>query len=183
LRRLAEQLKKSNNRDDPNWLRTQRLIFAEMELWLDRAEWNPHFRDRDVAEMVADAIHHRHERRDWHMHEYVIMPTHIHLFCEIGPRGMKAVLEDFKRWTAHRAADLLQVGPACRAGPDHAQRSRSASGTYRFWQREWFDHWSRSDAEDDRTITYIRNNPLKAGLATNYHDWPYASRSRLPGGT
>jgi hypothetical protein len=50
----------------------------------------------------------------------------------------------------------------------------------RFWQREWFDHWSRSDDEDERTVVYIRNNPVKAGLVKSYQDWPYASWSRSP---
>jgi len=125
--------------------------------------------------MVADAIEHRRQRGDWLVHEYVIMPTHVHLFCEIGSRGMKAVMEDFKRWTGHRAAELLQVGPARQAGPDFDIRSRPAGGTYRFWQREWFDHWSRSDEEDERIMLYIRNNPVKAGLVRDYHDWPYGS--------
>ena len=45
----------------------------------------------------------------------------------------------------------------------------------RFWQREWFDHWIRSEAEAQRTIQYIRNNPVKAGLVRNYLEWPYGS--------
>jgi hypothetical protein len=45
----------------------------------------------------------------------------------------------------------------------------------RFWQREWFDHWSRSPQEDERIITYIRRNPMKAGLVKHYTDWPFGS--------
>ena len=136
-----------------------RVVFAEMERWLDRAEWNVHLRRSDIAEMVADAIEHRHDRGDWNVSEYVVMPTHIHLFCEIGSAGMKAVLEDFKRWTGHQAAKILQRERSCPAGRTYGER---------FWQREWFDHWSRSDEEDERTIAYIRNNPVKAGLVNDY---------------
>jgi len=169
LRQIAAQLRSTKDRYAPQWLQIQRAIFAEMERWLDRAEWNAHLRRSDIAEMVADAIEHRHKRGDWNVFEYVVMPTHVHLFCEIGPHGMKGVIEDFKRWTGHQAAQILGT-----------ERSRSASGTYseRFWQREWFDHWSRSDDEDERTLLYIRNNPVKARLVREYREWLYASWSR-----
>lgn len=166
LRLLAQQLRDSVDRYSPQWLQTQRRIFIEMEHWLDRAEWNPLLQRQDIVTMVAAAIEHRCERREWEVFEYVLMPTHLHLFCAFGDRGMKDVMEDFKRWTAHRATELLSD-----------QRSRPADGTYRFWQREWFDHLLRSDEEDDLIIAYIRNNPVKANLVKQSTDWPHASWS------
>jgi hypothetical protein len=160
LRQIAEQLRRAPEHDEPERLCLQRKIFAEMERWLDRSRWNPLLRRADIAEMVADAIEHRHKRGDWQMFQYVAMPTHLHLFCEVGSCGLQQALEDFKRWTGHQAAKLL--------GTDGQP----------FWQDEWFDHWSRSDEEDDRILAYIRNNPVKAGLVPNYHGWPYASWSR-----
>lgn len=50
------------------------------------------------------------------------------------------VIVSFKRWTATQAAEI--------AGFDFRQ----------FWQREWFDHWSRSLEEDDAIERYIRQN-------------------------
>jgi hypothetical protein len=167
LQKIAEQLRKVDVRSSPEWLRLQRKIFAEIEHWLDRAEWNPHLRRTDVADMIVEAIEHRQQHGDWQMFEYVVMPTHIHLYGEIGVGGLTGTLEDFKRWTGHRASKLLGVDGQ------------------RFWQREWFDHWSRSDEEDERIVQYIRNNPVKAGLAKKFADWPHGSwcRSRLPDGT
>ena len=178
LRRLAEQLRQFKTAQAPEWLRLQRAIFGEMERWLDDARWNPHLQRRDVAEMVADAIEHRRERGDWQMHDYVVMPTHVHLFCEFGVRGLKATMEDFKRWTGHRAMELM-----ARSRPaGDSERSRPADGTYggtnRFWQREWFDHWSRSDEEDERIAIYIRRNPEKAGLVKDYREWSPGSWSK-----
>jgi len=160
LRTIAEQLRQIHDRHGDKWLQIQRMIFAEMEFRLDRAEWNPLLKHRDIAELMADAIDHRQRRGNWQMFEYVLMPTHIHLFCELAPYGMKVILEDFKRWTGHHTAKLL------------------GTKDRRFWQREWFDHWSRSDDEDERICAYIRNNPVKAGLTAVYSDWPHASWTR-----
>jgi len=159
LRQIADQLRQSSN-DKPKQLRLQRRIFAEMELWLDRSQRNPHLARNDVAEMVTSAIDHRHKRGDWQILEYVVMPTHVHLFFELGSHGLKRTIEDFKRWTGHQAAKVLTIGAR------------------QFWQREWFDHWSRSDEEDDRIVAYIRNNPVKADLVREYNRWPHASWSR-----
>jgi REP element-mobilizing transposase RayT len=136
------------------------MTFREIEKWLDRAEWVVHLQNPAVAEMVVEAIEHRQQIGDWDVFEYTVMPTHIHLFCEIGRKGLKATLEDFKRWTGHQAAKILAVDGE------------------RFWQREWFDHWSRSDLEDDRIVQYIRNNPVKAGLVTDPAEWRYSSAGR-----
>ncbi len=160
LRSTAEQLGRVKNRHSADWLHLQRMVFREMEKWLDRAEWVAHLHNISVAEMVVEAIEHRHQAGAWRVFEYVVMPTHLHLFCEIGRHGLKGTLQDFKRWTGHRAAEIL-----------------GADGE-RFWQREWFDHWSRSDTEDDRIIRYIQNNPVAAGLVGDPANWPFGSCKR-----
>ena len=104
LRTIANELASVSNSRSPNWLRLQRSIFREMERWLDQAKWAPHFANKEVAEMVVEAIEHRMRRRNWQVFDFVVMPTHIHLFLELGEHGLKATLEDFKRWTGHRGA-------------------------------------------------------------------------------
>jgi putative transposase len=157
LRKIAEELRRTSEHSERDRLRLQRKIFAEMERWLDRCEWNPRLAAPEIAVMVASAIKHRHERGDWQIHQFVVMPTHVHFFCEVGTDGLKPVMEDFKRWTGHQAAKLLSMDDGS------------------FWQDEWFDHWSRSDAEDERIVAYIRNNPVKAGLVSHYSEWPHGS--------
>jgi REP element-mobilizing transposase RayT len=131
-------------------------VFAEMEAWLERAESITYLRQPDVAQMVMEAIQYR-QGRVWNMFEYVIMPNHLHLFFELLQEGLKQHVEQFKRWTGHQAAKILQQDGD------------------RIWQDEWFDHWSRSDEEDEKIGQYIRRNPEKAGLVSKYLDWPYGS--------
>ena len=133
-------------------------IFREIEQWLGRAEWNPKLRIPQVAAMLIEAIEHRCRRGVWQLFEYVIMPTQLHLFGEIGGRGLQETLEEFKGWTGNQAAKIL------------------AEEGQRFWQREWFDDWSRSDEEDEKIVRYICDNPVKGGLVQEHTDWPYASR-------
>jgi putative transposase len=157
IRDIADEIARLAKETDHR-LQLQRRVFAEMERWLDRADHISHLTRPDVAHMVREAIRHR-EKSDWTVMEYVLMPNHIHLFFEVRRPGLKTVIEDFKRWTGHQASKLVTLEDG------------------RFWQDEWFDHWSRSDSEDERIAAYIRQNPVKAKLVERAEDWPFASWS------
>ena len=168
IHQLSEELHRLPADDLEGRLRISRHIFAEMEEWLDRAAPRSYLQEPAIAEMVMESIAFR-QQRDWNMFEFVVMPTHLHLFFEVLRGSLKTVMEQFKRWTGHEAAKLADLDGG------------------RFWQDEWFDHWSRSDEEDERTTRYIRRNPEKARLVSRYLDWPYGSwqtgSSREPSGS
>ncbi len=138
-------------------LRLFRKIFAEMEVWLDRMSPVLHFENHRLAKMVVEAIEHRQSVGVWNMFEFTIMPSHIHLFFDFDDSmSLKKELVDFKRWTATQAA---RIDPAITGE--------------KLWQSEWFDHWSRSDEQDEQILWYIRRNAVVAGLVKNWNDWTY----------
>jgi len=70
--------------------------------------------------------------------------------------------------------------PAARHATNAGQITTAGKGlpaatvaSNRFWQREWFDHWSRSPQEDDKIVSYIHNNPVRAGLDARFLSWPW----------
>ena len=151
-------------------LKERRAIFCEMENWLETAPRLDYLRRPAAARVIAEAINYRHDCEIWTMFEAVTMPNHIHLFFRLGRNApweqaagaedkashcLRDVLRNFKRWTARRIAGELGINGS------------------RFWQREWFDHWSRSAEEDEKTNRYIRMNPVKAGLVRSPEEWPY----------
>ncbi len=158
IHELSLELAKADKKATDLRLRLQRRIFKEMEAWLDRVDLASHLQLPEVAKMIIEAISFR-GQRDWHVLEFVLMPSHIHLFFDLIRSDLKTTVEEFKRWTGHQAAKLIQL-----------PRDR-------FWQDEWFDHWSRSEEESERIIDYIRRNPEKAGLVKDYSTWPYGSWS------
>ena len=42
-----------------------------------------------------------------------------------------------------------------------------------FWQDESYDHIVRDQAELERTIKYVLNNPVKAGLVDDWEKWKW----------
>ena len=157
IRREAAEL---SDRHDTEHARRLRLIFRRMEEWLDRRDQAAVLTRPGISELLSEAIATREARGWWRVLHWTVMPSHLHLLYVGGTVGMKTVVTDFKRWTGRQAAAI--VGQSGR----------------RFWQTEWFDHWSRSADETDRIALYIRQNPVRANLVGKSEDWPHGSWSR-----
>ena len=153
IRDVARQIRDCRQE---NYLELERRIFGLMEKWLDKAPKRRDFDSAELAEMVQEAITHRESEGIWTVYEHVVMPGHLHMYVKFDQGRLKGNMEGFKRWTGHRAGEILDLDG-------------------RFWQREWFDHWARSPQEGDAIMEYIRQNPVKAGLVQDYRDWPYGS--------
>ncbi len=138
-----------------DYLDIARQYFQKIEAWLDNDTTFDVLSQANVAEMIISAFREYESRSIWQVHSFVVMPNHLHWFFTPVGQGMIESVRNFKRYTARQVNQCLgTVGK-------------------RFWQSEWFDHWSRSPLEDDKIITYIRNNPVKAGLVARAEDWPY----------
>jgi putative transposase len=63
-----------------------------------------------------------------------------------------------------------------------ASTARSASKVARrekgIWQRRYWEHVIRDDADFERHVDYIHYNPIKHGLVSRVTDWPYSSFHR-----
>lgn len=116
-----------------------------------------------LAEPENHAILHEewsdmHARHGWMVGRYVVMPDHVHFFISPLPSTetlLNQVVGKWKEWTAKR---ILQV----------------TGGSSPFWQPEFFDHLLRSEDSLAEKWTYVRENPVRAGLVTRAEDWPYA---------
>jgi REP element-mobilizing transposase RayT len=67
-----------------------------------------------------------------------------------------SIVQAWKSFTAKRANHILG-----RKGP--------------FWHKDHFDRFIRDEGHLERTINYIENNPVKAGLARSIAEWPWSS--------
>ncbi len=87
--------------------------------------------------------------------EFVIMPDHIHLFLRIDP---------------HRHQLGKTVGFIKQA---LSKPLRDGGVAQPHWQPGFFDHILRSADSYSEKWDYVRNNPVRAGLAGHANDWKY----------
>jgi REP element-mobilizing transposase RayT len=97
-------------------------------------------------------------RHGWAVGPYVVMPNHVHFFVaqETGEsKKLSLAIEKWKEWTAKRIVP-------------------GTSMTTPVWQPEFFDHVLRSGESRSEKWNYMRNNPVRAGLAADPSEWPFA---------
>lgn len=116
-----------------------------------------------AAEIIFESVDFRQRRLDWHVTLLVLMPDHLHLLVSFPPGGdMTKQITDWKSLLARKAG--IQ------------------------WQRDFFDHRLRNDENWEQKANYLRQNPVRGGLAARPEDWAYVweptdggpGRSALP---
>jgi putative transposase len=85
---------------------------------------------------------------------YVLMPDHLHLFVALGEERTLA------NWMKSLKNSLSK-----------AMRASGISAPH--WQKGFFDHVLRSDESYREKWEYVRDNPVRAGLARSWEEWPY----------
>jgi REP element-mobilizing transposase RayT len=146
--RTAAQMRRELSSDERN--RLARLSTARIEQYLDKGSGACHLRNPAIAKVVSEALLHFHERR-YRLLAWCVMPNHVHVVVRLFPgHSLAAVLHSGKSYTAKRAADVIGI-------------------TGSIWQREYYDHLLRSEAEFERAVRYVVENPVKAGL----RNWPF----------
>ena len=128
-------------------------------------------RDRraDVLTMHVDVlrqvIHDVRQRQPFVIDAAVILPDHLHTLWTL-PDGDA----DFSgRWRAIKAGFSREL---TRGG---VPLIRDRRGEYDLWQRRFWEHLIRDDADFAAHVTYIHHNPVKHGLVTDPFAWRWSS--------
>ena len=134
--------------------------FGKFDNYLDRALCGEEYlKNEQIADLVAKSIHYR-DGKVYDLVAFCIMPNHVHLVCTPLEKGegvfnsLTEILQSLKRHTARQSNLIL---------------GRSGA----FWQDESYDHIVRDEAELERIIKYVLNNPVKAGLVDNWSMWKW----------
>jgi len=74
---------------------------------------------------------------------------------------------------------LFSKGYLEQIGPGEARNaSRQKRGEAAIWQRRFWEHTLRDEADLNRHVDYIHYNPVKHGLVKRAADWPWSSFHR-----
>ena len=126
----------------PNWVFLT-ICTAKRERWLADTK-------------VQCALHHIWKERAtvWLVHDYLLMPDHMHLFC--APHDLNFTIE---RWICFWKSCLAKNG----------------FGAGKF-QDGGFHHRLRAGESYAQKWQYVRENPVRHGLVETPEEWPYFGR-------
>ena len=105
------------------------------------------------------------ERRPFTTVAICILHDHLHAIWSL-PDGDA----DFAtRWSVIKSGFSRALPAATRSSSKIAKREKG------IWQRRYWEHLIRDDADLARHVDYIHFNPVKHGFVTRVSDWPHSS--------
>ena len=123
----------------------------------------------DHIGLLRSAFEYTRERHPFIVDAIVVLPEHIHAIWTL-PEGDS----DFAlRWRLIKTVFSrgLPLG-------EHRSGSRERKGERGIWQRRYWEHLIRDEADFSRHVDYIHINPVKHGLVPQVAAWPYSSFHR-----
>ena len=137
----------------PHLQKDSRAIFITFRAWCRNAL------PESVRDVVLQHCLHDHGTKA-SVHAAVVMPEHVHLLLtplrdrDGSVFSLVEILQAIKGASAHSVNRILG-----RRGP--------------VWQEESFDHVLRSNESFEEKLEYIRQNPVRRGLAEKSEDYPW----------
>ena len=154
LRQLEQELATRPDNEREKWKRER------IEAWLDAGMGCCALRHPRLAALMQNTLLYFDGSR-YRLLAWCVMPNHVHVLIE-QQAPLSKIVQSWKsytgRWALAHAAELGISVPG-----------------KRFWMRDYWDRYIRDQHHLNAVIAYIHNNPVKAGLCKNPHEWMWSS--------
>jgi putative transposase len=121
------------------------------------------------ADLLRLAFHKARAQRPFVVDAIVVLPEHMHCVWTLPPDD-----SDYpEKWRLIKATFSRFLHKAGGA------RLRTAKGELNVWQRRYWEHTIRDEADLEAHINYIHYNPVKHGLVKRVADWQHSSFHRF----
>ena len=117
------------------------------------AHRQPIFRRDAVARLLIDTLAHYRDKRKYLLHEFVVMPDHLHALLTPAPEiSLEHAMQFIKGGFSFRLKSCPPV-----------------------WQASFSNHRVRDWEDYEHHREYVRMNPVRARLAVRAEAYPYSS--------
>lgn len=148
----------------------QKRYFAKVDDYLDKSTFGPTWlKEAKAAEKLVEKIHH-YDGEFYDLIAFTIMSNHFHLLIDTSSQ-LKDIPDDIEV-TTENYAPLETIMHRIKGGSSF-EINKILGRKGRLWQAESYDHFTRTMEEFFNIIRYIANNPVKAGLAKKWDDFPF----------
>ena len=122
----------------------------------------------DATELSRDAFRYTLDRHPFTIVANVILPDHIHFIWTLPPGDSDysmrwRLIKSYFSRNSHLKGDISQ------------STSRQKKGEADIWQRRFWEHLIRDEADLSLHVDYIHYNPVKHGLVSSPKAWKYSS--------
>jgi len=122
---------------------------------------------------LRDAIRVVRAKLSFRIDAIVLLPDHLHAVWSL-PEGDSDYSTRWRLIKKRFTRNFLKAGGV----EGDVSASRVAKGERSVWQRRFFEHTVRDEADMKRCVDYVHVNPLKHRLVGRVRDWPWSSFHR-----
>ena len=115
------------------------------------------FQVSEIAETLLETLFTYRDRGSYLLHEFVIMPDHLHL-----------ILTPSSTVSLEKAMQFIKGGSSHRIHQHRGQKME-------IWQVGFYDSTIRDYNDWQTKVRYIHENPARARLVDKPQEWPYSS--------
>ena len=148
--------------------------FQDYNILLDKIDSGPVYLENDsIAKIVSEQIH-RFDGDFYDLIAYSIMNNHVHLLIDTSLQ-LPDRIEEIELIENYIALDQILKRIK---GPSAIYSNRELGLSGQFWARESFDTYVRNDKMLKNIISYILENPVKAGIVNTWKEykWNYLKK-------
>ena len=102
-----------------------------------------------------------------------LLPDHLHMIWQLPDHD-----DDYSTRAKMLKASFTESWLAVGGWEGNVNASRKTKGERGVWQRRFWEHTIRNEADLENCVHYIHWNPRKHGLVTQVVDYPYSSFHR-----
>jgi putative transposase len=118
---------------------------------------------------LRDATQWTRQRYPFRIDAFVVLPNHLHAVWTLPPDDA-----DFSvRWRMIKSRFARSIPRG-----EHLSRVRRNRGERGIWQRRFWEHLIRDEANFARHVEYCYINPVKHAFVRRVRDWPHSSFHR-----
>ena len=119
---------------------------------------------------LREAVRRTRRERPFAIDAWVVLPEHMHCIVTL-PEGD----DDFSNRIKAIKIRFVRTLPAT----ERRSPVRAARGERAIWQRRFWEHAIRGDADYARHMDYVHFNPVKHGYVAFTREWPHSTFHRL----
>jgi len=113
------------------------------------------FADASLVSALIVALKSACDESAFAVYAFCFMPDHLHMIL-VGMRDSSSVATAVRTFKGRAAVRARQLG------------------VIELWQKGYYDHVIRSGESLERIAAYIVMNPVRAGLVSDFMDWPFS---------
>ena len=134
---------------------------------------DPLFADENARRLLGSVFRRCQLRAPFDVLAIVLLRDHLHCLWTL-PNGDCAYSDRWRWLKGEFTTEWLALVDPQGCHPHSRERERRRG----IWQRRFWEHTIRDEADLERHADYIHYNPVKHGLAARPRDWPWSSFHR-----